>query len=238
MTQDCEEITVRTMNPVDRDEPVFYTSLRRYADNCKHQLITLLWDHYVDREISSGKHADSFNSTASHIQVKTGLLGKPYLLVGGSTGPAISFSEGEGKVWAALCGGETDIGIDLAGRDEFPETYPFQRVFHNLELQHALHVTAGNDAEAAALLWSIKEAVVKALGCAFHLVDPRQLSVSPSEVGTHAAGGGYCFTVELSGKARDLFPPAVGRPLMVRSVPFGASWLSIAQTARFTVRHE
>ena len=235
--QDCDEIAVQTLNAGERGEPVFYSSLPRGAARCKQRLISTLWEHCLTRENFPGKHADSFNSKESPLQVKTDPLGKPYLLVGNRQGPAISFSECAGTVWAALSGGESDIGIDLAGGDEFPETYPFQRVFQQRELQHTLHLTAGTRAEAAALLWSIKEAAVKALGCAFHTVDPRQLSVSPSSGGAHAAGGGHSFTVELSGKARERFPQAVGRPLMVRSITYGANWLSIARTDRMTVRH-
>jgi len=92
---------------------------------------------------------------------------------------------------------------------------------------------AGGDLEkASALLWSIKEAVVKALGCAFHLVDPRQITVYPSAGGAagEAVGGngGYIFPVGLSGKALVRFPIAAGRSLWVRSLPQGKTWLSIA----------
>jgi hypothetical protein len=116
----------------------------------------------------------------------------------------------------------------VAGADEFQGEYPFHRVFHPQELQHALRV-AGRDVEkASALLWSIKEAVVKALGCAFHLVDPRQITVYPSVVG----GGGYIFPVGLSGKALVRFPLAAGRSLWVRSLPQRKMWLSIALLSR------
>jgi len=50
------------------------------------------------------------------------------------------------------------------------ENTPFSRVFHAQELQHALRLAGGDLEKASALLWSIKEAVVKALGCGFHLV--------------------------------------------------------------------
>jgi phosphopantetheinyl transferase len=162
------------------------------------------------------------------MQVVRGPLGRPRLLLGEYRGPAISFSGGGGKVWAALCADESDIGIDAAGSDEFEGEYPFHRVFHPQELQHALQL-AGEDLEkASALLWSVKEAVVKALGCAFHLVDPRQVTVYPSAGG--AAGGdvGYTFPVGLSGKALARFPIAAGRFLWVRSFPRGKMWLSIA----------
>jgi phosphopantetheinyl transferase (holo-ACP synthase) len=87
-----------------------------------------------------------------------------------------------------------------------------------------LELAGGNLAQAAALLWSIKEAVAKALGCAFHLVDPRDIHVQPSAV----ADDGPAFSVRLSGKARARFPMADRRPITVRSLPQAGTWLSIA----------
>ncbi|MGD0488323.1 MAG: 4'-phosphopantetheinyl transferase superfamily protein [Syntrophorhabdales bacterium] len=157
------------------------------------------------------------------------LFGRPHLLLGEYRGPAISFSHGGGRAWAALCGDDSDIGIDVAGADEFQGEYPFHRVFHPQELQHALRLSGRDVERASALLWSIKEAVAKALGCAFHLVDPRQIIVYPSVGGD----GGYIFPVGLSGKALVRFPLAAGRPsLWVRSLPQRKMWLSIALLCR------
>ncbi len=78
--------------------------------------------------------------------------------------------------------------------------------------------------EASALLWSVKEAAVKALGCAFHLVDPLQIHVDPS-IGWD---DGFAFPVRLSGKALARFPIGEGLSLWVRSVPLVKMWFSIA----------
>jgi hypothetical protein len=139
-------------------------------------------------------------------------------------GPAISFSEGGGKVWAALCGDESDVGIDVAEAAEFQGSYPFHRVFNAQELQHGLNLTGGDLAEAAALLWSVKEAAVKALGCAFHLVDPLQIHVDPAT----GWDDGFAFPVRLSGKALARFPIGAGLALRVRSFPLVMKWLAIA----------
>jgi phosphopantetheinyl transferase len=170
------------------------------------------------------EHGQSFNRAVFPIQVVRGPLGRPHLLLGDDQGPAISFSEEGGTLWAALCGDESDIGIDAAGSDEFHGEYPFHRVFHPQELQHALRLTGGDLEKASALLWSVKEAVVKALGCAFHLVDPRQITVYPLA----GENGGYTFPVGLSGKALERFPIAAGRSLWVRSLPQRKIWFSIA----------
>ena len=161
-------------------------------------------------------------------------LGRPQLRLGECEGPAVSFSEGGGKFWAALCGDASDIGIDAAATDEFPDDYPFHRAFHDQELRHALTSTSGDSKKACALLWSIKEAAVKALGCAFHLVDPRQINVYPSA----GEDDGYTFPVGLSGKAKVRFPTAACRSLWVRSLPQNKLWISIAHLNRRPTGHE
>jgi phosphopantetheinyl transferase len=171
---------------------------------------------------------------ACQIKLVSGPLGSPHFHLGESRGPAISFSRGGGKVWAALAGDESDIGIDVAGSAEFQGAYPFQRVFHPEELHHALQLTDGKLEGAAALLWTVKEAVVKALGCGFHLVEPRQISVYPATGGE----GGYTFPVGLSGKALARFSLVPGRFLRVHSLLQGKMWLSIAVIKSLQVDHE
>ena len=241
LAMDSQGLTVHSVSFSYGSGPVFYASLpygpcaaetlkgcgtNRAGD--KHHLVSTLWDHLVAMEIPLWEPCQSSNRAAFPIQVVRGLLGRPHLLLGEYRGPAISFSEGGGKVWAALCGDESDIGIDVAGTDEFQGEYPFHRVFHAQELQHALRLAGGDLEKASALLWSIKEAVVKALGCGFHLVGPRQITVYPSTGGAMGGDGGYIFPVGLSGKAQMLFPISASRSLWVRSLPQRKMWLSIA----------
>ena len=235
VAKDCAGVTVHRLNPVQQRGPVFYAALPHDSETpkgqgtngaeAKHRLVSILWDHVVALESPLWEHGQSSNRSAFPVQLVSGLLGRPHLLLGEYRGPAVSFSEGGGKVWGALCGDASDIGIDVAGTDEFTSDYPLHRVFHPEELHHAVRLAGGEVEEAAALLWSIKEAVVKALGCAFHLVDPRQITVYPS-IGK--GGGGYTFPVGLSGKALERFPRAAGQSLWVRSLPQGTLWLSIA----------
>jgi phosphopantetheinyl transferase len=219
-------LSVQTMSPDHRMGPVFYASMahdpvpaagRGTNGGTKERLVSLLWDHAGVMERRPAR--DAFP-----IHVVHDPLGKPLFMLGEHRGPAVSFSEGGGRLWGALCGDESDIGIDVAGADEFPREYPFQRAFHPLELQHAIWLVRGDAAKASALLWSIKEAVVKALGCAFHLVDPREIDVHPSGEGR----GGYSFSVGLSRKTLARFPGNAGRPIWVRSLPQLNMWLSIA----------
>ena len=248
MAQDHDETTVHTMSPVHGRGPVFYASMpcaNETLKGCgtavagdKHGLVTTLWDHLVATESPLWKRCQSSTRAAFPVQVVRSLLGRPHLLLGEYRGPAISFSEGGGNVWAALCGDESDIGIDAAGADEFQREYPFHRVFHTQELQHAVRLAGGDLEMAAALLWSVKEAVVKALGCAFHLVDPRQITVYPPAGGAVEANGGYTFPVSLSGKALVRYPIAAGRILWVRSIPQRKMWLSIALLNRRPTGHE
>jgi hypothetical protein len=248
VAKDCQGLTVQAVSFVHGRGPVFYAAMpcdtetpKRHGTNreeAKLRLVSTLWDHLVAIESPLWKRCQTSNRVALPIQVVSGLLGRPHLLLGEYSGPAISFSEGGGKVWAALSGDESDIGIDVAGTDEFKREYPFHRVFHPEELHHALKFAEGDLEEASALLWSIKEAVVKALGCAFHLVDPRQITIHPSVEGPVDGNGGYTFPVDLSGKALTRFPLAAGRSLSVRSLPQGKMWLSIALLNRRPTGHE
>jgi phosphopantetheinyl transferase (holo-ACP synthase) len=247
MAQDRDGVTVLTMNTIHQSGPVFFASLPcgprdkvptkgpgTDGEEAKLRLVSTLWGHLAASENPLWKRSKSSNRDDYPIQVVRGTLGRPELLLGESRGPAISFSKGGGRVWAALCGDDSDIGIDVAESDEFGRDYPVQRVFHPEEFEHALSLADGDPENASALLWSIKEAVVKALGCAFHLVDPRHISVYPAAV----ENGKYTFPVGLSGKALNRFPLVDGRPLRVRSLPQGKLWLSFALVNRRPAGHE
>jgi len=232
MAKNSDEVTVHTMNPVHGRGPLFYASLtcKTKRDGteraeAKQRLISALWAYH---HYPPGKHRQSSQMAAFPVRLVRGPLGKPFLLVGEHRGPAISFSEGGGNLWAVLSGDNPDIGIDVAGSDEFRRDYPVQRIFHQEELEHALTLTGGDREAASALLWSVKEAVVKALGCAFHLVNPQHITIYPTPRQEIGETSGYTFPVRLSGKARERFPMAVGRSIWVRSLPLDKMWLSIA----------
>jgi len=190
----------------------------------RRRLVTILWEHLRAKESPLWKRPHFSSRVALPIQIVHDTLGRPHLLLGEHRGPAISFSTANEEVWAALCGDESDIGIDVAGSAEVQEGYPVHRVFNAQELHQALELADGDLAKAAALLWSVKEAVAKSLGCAFHLVDPRDIHVYPSAV----EDGGPAFSARLSGKALVRFPMADLRPITVCSLPRAQTWLSIA----------
>ena len=237
-------LTVHTVNPVHGRGPVFYASLQHpnehgtNGEEAKHRLVSTLWEHLAAMGTPLWKGRQSSNRAALPIQLTHSPLGRPHLLLGEYRGPAVSFSEGGGRVWAALSGDGSDIGIDVSGSNEFPKEYPFPRVFHPEELEYALSLAGGDRGKAAALLWSVKEAAVKALGCAFHLVDPRQITVYPSANGAAGVDEGYAFPVGLSGKALMRFPMAADRTLWVRSFPQREMWLSVALLDRSPTGHE
>jgi hypothetical protein len=246
----CQRLTVHAVNFIHRRGPVFYASLPCWScatetlngsetDGAggKRRLVSTLWDHFVAMEIPLLKCCQSSDRWALPIRLITGLFGKPHLMLGEYQGPAISFSKGGGKVWAALSGDDSDIGIDVAETDEFQGEYPFHRVFSPQELQHAMGLAGGDLERASALLWSIKEAVVKALGCAFHLVDPLQIFIHPSVAGVAEEDGGHAFPVGLSGKALERFPIDAGWPLWVLSFPQRKMCLSIALLKRRPTGH-
>lgn len=234
MVTEYRDITVQATSFVHRGELVFHASLpgegetgngcgaSRAAD--QKRLVTTLWNYVGAMDNPRWLYQHLFDRAAYPLQVTHGPLGRPQLWLGEVRGPAVSFSDGGGRIWAALCGDGSDIGIDVAAAGEFQGDYPLHRVFHDQELHHAGRLTGGDLAKAAALLWSIKEAVVKALGCAFHLVSPRQVHVSPPRGGDWE----YTFPVSLSEKALMRYPLGARHPIWVRSYPLEQMWLSIA----------
>jgi hypothetical protein len=103
-------------------------------------------------------------------------LGKPFLFWPGASVPAISFSHAQGRTWAAMawCSG---VGIDAAFPEEFHGHYPLARAFRSRELDQGLDLCRGDLHDAAALIWSLKEAAVKAAGWGFNLLDPLEVEV-------------------------------------------------------------
>ena len=103
-------------------------------------------------------------------------LGGPYLLLGDKQGPSLSFSHGRERLWAAMCS-RGRVGIDVAYPEDFVSGYPFARVFRPEELDCARALCQNDTARGAALIWSAKEASVKATGAGFNRFDPLQVEV-------------------------------------------------------------
>lgn len=91
----------------------------------------------------------------------------------------ISFSHLEDETWAVAATMPCRIGIDAARTLEFAGAYPFHKVFHPSELATGL---------PPACLWSMKEAVVKALGCGFDGLNPLDITLQPTEGVASVAG--------------------------------------------------
>jgi phosphopantetheinyl transferase len=113
----------------------------------------------------------------SEIILKSEPWGKPEIWLNGVPGPALSFSWSAKRLWAAAGRPGNSLGLDAAAPEEFAGSYPHRRVFAETERQTAITLSRGDAAEAAALLWSVKEAVVKAAGCGFYYLSPKQVQV-------------------------------------------------------------
>ena len=139
-------------------------------------------------------------------------LGQPRLRLEGQPGPAVSFSQAAGRIYAALtCTGQ--VGVDAAMPAEFEAGYPLARAFRPAELDWARPLGGGATAGAAALLWALKEAAVKALGVGFHFLDPLAVEVfSP-----RSWQGGWRVLVK------------AGRILPAWARPEAGGWLAIAR---------
>jgi len=142
-----------------------------------------------------------------------GALGRPGLLLGNQQGPSLSFSHGEGRLWGAMCS-EGSVGIDVAYPDEFAGGYPLGRAFRPEELDCAGGLCHNDRARGAALIWSVKEASVKAIGAGFHLFDPLDVRVG----------------ISLFRQQGVLFEVSADRPIPAWARAEGRGWVAVAWT--------
>ncbi len=142
-------------------------------------------------------------------------LGRPYLLLGNKQGPSLSFSHGRGRLWAAMSG-TGSVGIDVAYPEEFAGGYPLARAFRPEELEFAGALCPHDTARGAAMIWSAKEASVKATGFGFNLFDPREVRVG----------------IPLSKEQGILFEVLADRPISAWVREEDRGWLSVALTWR------
>lgn len=99
-------------------------------------------------------------------------MGRPLLLLNTKPGPSISFSYYSDGLWMAMGPMAAGLGVDVAGEEEFGTDYPFQRVYTRDELDVVrCCLRPLSNTLATALIWSVKEALVKAMGRGFHTVD-------------------------------------------------------------------
>ena len=73
------------------------------------------------------------------------VLGQPRLSLKGQPGPAVSFSQAAGCLWAALTPAG-QVGVDAALPSEFEEGYPMARAFREAELDWARPLSGGDTA--------------------------------------------------------------------------------------------
>ena len=118
----------------------------------------------------------SFAPDESAICLHKSTQGAPCLFLGDRKGPSLSFSHGEGQLWAAMSG-RGRVGIDVAYPKEFAGDYPFARAFRPEELKCARALCHDDTARGASLIWSAKEASVKTTGGGFNRFDPLDVRV-------------------------------------------------------------
>jgi phosphopantetheinyl transferase (holo-ACP synthase) len=81
--------------------------------------------------------------------------------------------------------------------------------------------------EVSAVVWSVKEAVVKALGCGFRLIDP--LDVAVEWVGTGTAGD---WSIRLLNTARKRLATRNDFRVQARTFRHSTQFVSVAVTAQ------
>jgi hypothetical protein len=139
------------------------------------------------------------------LQLGRGPLGQPVLCHGDEQHLSVSFSLVGGRIWGALAGAGR-VGIDAALSVEFPSNYPLSRVFSQEEFDRAFTLCRGDAALTAALLWSLKEAAVKALGVGFNHLSPREIATGPGKPWR----GGLLFEVDAGSLVKTWARPEAG----------------------------
>jgi phosphopantetheinyl transferase len=189
---------------VPGDSVVFaFTQSRRGARTCLAFMLMRALARLDPRWcIPSGKNTHTLQKNA---------LGRPCLLIGDKPGPSLSFSHGEGRIWAAMCD-TGSVGIDVAYPEEFAGDYPFARAFRPEELDFARELCHNDTTRGLALIWSAKEASVKATGAGFNRLDPLDVRVG----------------APLLREQGILFEVLADRPISVWAKTEGRGWLSVA----------
>jgi len=165
-----EAATPQVFSGLGPGDPVIYASDPGGA-GAKERLVRRLLASLPGQE--TGGAGQSAPGTVS---LELTALGQPRLFLAGQPGPAVSFSQAAGRLWAALTPAG-QVGVDAAMSAEFEPGYPLARAFRPAELDWARPLSGGDTAGAAALLWALKEAAVKALGVGFHFLDPLAVEV-------------------------------------------------------------
>jgi hypothetical protein len=187
-------------------EPVIYASDLAEA-GAKDRLVRRLLASLSGRDTGG-----TGQSAPGPVSLEVTALGQPRLILDGQPGPAVSFSQAAGCLWAAMtCTGQ--VGVDAAMPAEFEPGYPMARAFQPAELDWARPLSGGDTAGAAALLWALKEAAVKALGEGFHFLDPLAVEVGSPRPWR----GGWRVLVQ------------AGRILPAWARPEAGGWLAIAR---------
>jgi hypothetical protein len=196
---------------------------RRRLRDQKDFLADYLWRQWVARPDGGGTLAGPA-LPPGQVVLAADNLGKPYLRGAPRPAPVISFSQGSGRLWAALGDPTSGLGLDAASSQEFLGRYPWHRAFHDQELKQSQEYTGDDRPKAAALLWSVKEAAVKSLGCAFHFFGPRHLQVRFTGPWPH----GLLWQVDLMGAAKRRFPRGSANGVRGASLRREGVWLSLA----------
>jgi phosphopantetheinyl transferase (holo-ACP synthase) len=188
-------------------------------------LVCELWRRY---RFPQGNNSKLGELTSTHnIELVSDDFGKPVLLVNGQVGPAVSFSYSGTRLWASLGLQSEYLGLDAALPSDFGLDYPFHRVFGDEEYRRCLELTGSCPSEAAALLWSAKEAAVKAAGSGFRLFGPLDVEVYPNP----ESSSGLEFSGQIPKAGRVNAKIANKGQIVIKSFKNRTEWISIAVVA-------
>lgn len=171
-------------------------------------------------------HYRGFPQSASYgnVILSKDCFGRPILYASGVPGPSVSFSYFLNAICTAIGPIGSGLGIDIALSEEFENGYPLKRVLRCSELEVALGRIGKDVCKASSFLWSVKEAIVKSLGCGFHCLNPLDITVDAIEQ------SGYCFEPRVAFSEEAIFKirGEILGSMNVKTLAFPHGWLSIA----------
>ncbi len=121
------------------------------------------------------------------IRLSRNRLGKPLLILDDDKHLGFSCSYLGDKIWVAVADSNIPVGVDAAAPNEFMNNYPFEHAFSKNECERIRSNT--DQIGYAARLWSMKEAIVKAMGTGFHCLNPSEIDIDPELATLHIKPG-------------------------------------------------
>lgn len=206
----------------------FHSIVGHHVSNARKNLLTGLMRKAASEKVIHAWDIDRMQYREGCQRVTHDVMGKPRVHRYEGSGPAVSFSYGADRLWAALGDCSIDIGVDIADPCDFQGNYPFHQAFLEADWSEVPCPLHRQSADAAAFVWSLKEAAVKALGSGFHYFGPLDVAIRRSQ----DRGGDMLFEFVFSPADHELAESVRYVRVVAAAWRMGRFWLALASCGR------